>query len=84
MPGRTVNGLGGSSRKRARRDPDDAAQDEDDIVDVREASSSLRNDSVCTLPQTMVFSRLLICLPTNYSHSSANEHVSPKLGLAKM
>lgn len=47
MPGRTINNLagGGGARKRARRDSDESG-DQDEVVDVRQASSSLQNDDV--------------------------------------
>lgn len=46
MPGRTINNLsGGGARKRARRDSDEGS-DQEEVVDVREASSGLRSENV--------------------------------------
>lgn len=50
MPARTVNNISGASRKRSRRDESVAADDdvdEDELVDVRQASSQLRSEPVC-------------------------------------
>lgn len=47
MPSRTINSIGdGGSRKRSRRDQDDEGV-EQEIADVREASSGLQSEAVC-------------------------------------
>lgn len=47
MPSRTINSIGGSgARKRSRRDQDDDGL-EQEIDDVREASSGLQSEAVC-------------------------------------
>lgn len=62
MPSRTINSIGGSAaRKRSRRDQDDDGQEEQEIADVREASSSLQSEAV-----RLLSSPLLPCV----SHSS--------------
>lgn len=46
MPSRTINSIGGSAaRKRSRRDQNDE-DPEQEIAEVREASSSLQNEAV--------------------------------------
>lgn len=49
MPGRTVNNIGGgaAARKRSRRDANEDGDEE--VVDVREASSGLHSEDVCMI-----------------------------------
>lgn len=56
MPSRTINSIGGSAaRKRSRRDQDDDGQEEQEIADVREASSSLQSEAVRILSPFFLF-----------------------------
>lgn len=65
MPGRTINGIGGSSaRKRNRRDADRGEDgDEEEAVAVRESSPRLQSEAVC-FKSTFYFLRAQGCLLT--------------------
>lgn len=78
MPALTVNNISGASRKRSRRaeaaaSDDDA--DEDELVDIRQASSQLRSEPVCSAACPHSVNRL----PGSSASTTHGTNLNPRL-----